>query len=193
MQNMRQPQRKRPRIKMRTIIATISSFVGALAALLAIVQFFMMHPLPPPPNSIRDAPINSFAAPPLITPTPTPTPTPTAIPTPTPTPIPPPIHLITCSAATTDAGILKFFTQEGNVICFSGVGTMAYTIGSVVRVETGTTYAAWFYINLSDGKSHYSPQHGAYHCPNTPPLPYLITNRTQIMNITIVSHSNSCT
>ena len=169
---------QRPHKRKHTKVAKIvCSLLGAIAAIIAILGFLGIPSLP------------------SLLPTPTPTHTFTSIPTNTPTPIPSPtsipIHLVTCSAASTDPNMVKFFTQGGGVVCFSGVGTINHVVQPVVRVETGATFATWQYVTLSTGVSHHSPQNSPYNCPSKI-AHYEGSYMMRVTQITIVSNSTSC-
>src|SRR5437667_2940907 len=184
MQNMSQPSqqpRKRKHTKTAKGLAGVCSFLGAIAAIVAIAQFLGISHLPNP--FITPVPV------PSSTPTPQVTSTYLSLATITPTPVP--IHLVACSAASTDAGILKFFTQRGTVVCFSGIGDIDYIIQPVVRVETGTIFATWQYVTISTGDSHHSPQNSPYNCPGKV-AHYDGRYMMRVTRIAIVSNSTSC-
>jgi len=175
--------RKRKRAKTARYLAGFGSFLGAIAAIVTIFHFVGIEPrtfLPIPTSTPSSA----------YKPIPTPTPIPTYIPTYTHTPTS--IHLVTCSAASTDSSIVKFFTQGGDVACFSGIGTIDKIVQPVVRVEVGNTiFATWLYVTLATGISHHSPPESQYNCPGRV-AHYEGGNIMRVTQITLVSNSTSC-
>lgn len=103
-----------------------------------------------------------------------------------------------CTLENNKAGYLKIYSYgkkggKDNVVCFSGTGSLDYSISNVKRIETGKYRASWVYVNV-DGKSHRSPtslDQNVYWCPGQERI-YVYNNFTQVKKIILAPATVKC-